>query len=66
MLIVYGACGENAYAAVEAYAARFPANVFLRLVNRARNTGKYSGPAKFIRIFKNVNVSCSLATSRIT
>jgi hypothetical protein len=39
MLIVYGACGENAYAAVEGYAARFPANVFLRLVNRARNTG---------------------------
>jgi hypothetical protein len=39
MLIVYGACGESAYAAVEAYAARFPANVFLRLVNRARNTG---------------------------
>jgi hypothetical protein len=36
MLIVYGACGESAYAAVEAYAARFPlrehptANVFLR------------------------------------
>jgi hypothetical protein len=25
--------------AVEAYAACFPANVFLRLVNRARNTG---------------------------
>jgi hypothetical protein len=45
MLIVYGACGESAYAAVEAYAARFPlrehptANVFLRLVNCARNTG---------------------------
>jgi hypothetical protein len=39
MLIVYGACGESAYTAVEAYAARFPANVFLRLVNRARNTG---------------------------
>jgi AraC-like DNA-binding protein len=38
MLIVYGACGESAYAAVEACAARFPANVFLRLVNRARNT----------------------------
>jgi hypothetical protein len=35
MLIVYGACGESAYAAVQAYAA----NVFLRLVNRARNTG---------------------------
>jgi hypothetical protein len=39
MLIVYGACGESACAAVEAYAARFPANVFLRLVNRARYTG---------------------------
>jgi hypothetical protein len=39
MLIAYGACGESAYAAVEAYAARFPANVFLRLVNRARTTG---------------------------
>jgi hypothetical protein len=26
MLIVYGACGESAYAVVEAYAARFPAN----------------------------------------
>jgi hypothetical protein len=44
MLIVYGACGESAYAAVEAYAACFPlrehptANVFLRLVNRVRNT----------------------------
>jgi hypothetical protein len=44
MLIVYGACGQSAYAAVEAYAARFPlrkhptANVFLCLVNRARNT----------------------------
>jgi hypothetical protein len=38
MLIGYGACGESAYAAVEAHAARFPANVFLRLVNRARNT----------------------------
>jgi hypothetical protein len=37
MLIVYGACGESTY--VEAYAARFPANVFLCLVNRARNTG---------------------------
>jgi hypothetical protein len=41
MLIVYGACGESAYASVEAYAARFPANVFLRLVIRARNTGIY-------------------------
>ncbi|KAH0818691.1 hypothetical protein GEV33_004100 [Tenebrio molitor] len=30
MLIVYGACGESAYAAVEAYAARFPAN-YLKL-----------------------------------
>jgi hypothetical protein len=39
MLVVYGACGESACAAVEAYAACFPANVFLRLVNRARNTG---------------------------
>jgi hypothetical protein len=39
MLIVYGACGESAYAVVEVYAARFPANVFLRLVNRAGNTG---------------------------
>jgi hypothetical protein len=37
MLIVYGACGESAYAAVEAYAARFSVNVFLRLVIRARN-----------------------------
>jgi hypothetical protein len=27
MLIVHEACGESAYAAVEAYAARFPANV---------------------------------------
>jgi hypothetical protein len=27
------------YAAVEAYAARFRVNVFLRLANRARNTG---------------------------
>jgi hypothetical protein len=39
------ACGESAYAAVEAYATRFllpehpTTNVFLRLVNRARNTG---------------------------
>jgi hypothetical protein len=30
---------KGAYAAVEANAARLPANVFLRLVNRARNTG---------------------------
>jgi hypothetical protein len=39
MVIIYGVCGESAYAAVEAYAARFPANVCLRLVNRATNTG---------------------------
>jgi hypothetical protein len=52
MLIVYGACGESAYAAVEAYVARFPlrehptANVFLRLVNRARNTGNLAPQTK--------------------
>jgi hypothetical protein len=46
MLIVYAACGESAYAAVEAYAARFPANVFLRLVNCARNTGNLVPPTK--------------------
>jgi hypothetical protein len=46
MLIVYGACGESAYAVVEAYAARFPANLFLRLVNRARNTGNLVLPTK--------------------
>lgn len=45
MLIIYGECGRNSAVAAEEYANRFPNRrhpkygVFLRLVNRARNTG---------------------------
>lgn len=45
MIIIYGECKRNSEAAAREYAIRFPerrhpnGNVFLRLINRARNTG---------------------------
>lgn len=45
MMIIYGECDRNANAAARMYQERFPArrhpsaNVILRLINRARNTG---------------------------
>jgi hypothetical protein len=46
MLILYGECGRNAREDAREYAIRFPQrlphptyNVFLRLVDRARDTG---------------------------
>jgi hypothetical protein len=45
MLILYEECGRNAREDAKEYAIRFPHpnyNVFLRLVNRARDTGAYT------------------------
>ena len=45
MLIIYGECDQNSVVAAREYAVRFPerrhpnAHVFLRLINRVRETG---------------------------
>ncbi|CAH1366949.1 unnamed protein product, partial [Tenebrio molitor] len=50
MVLLYGECKQNATAAAEEYAARFPnrrrpnPHVILRLISRARHTGVAGAP----------------------